>query len=295
MAETRLLGQAVVAALPAARFEDVDPAALDAVLGELWSEAQRQWPGVVLDPELWGAGVAQRISGDGDLFTSLRALETSDLLLALACAEGDDTAATHLSKLVDGLAAGLRRAGAGAAQIDDLLAELKLRLLQPAPDGRITLLQYGARARLARWLRVAAMRDYNATRRQPETLDDSRLAELLVTGSGPELGAFHHAFKVAVADAFRESIRALGDKDRDVLRHHLLERLSVDRIGALYDVHRSTAARWLVSIRDALHTSTRSILCSQLQLSDSEFEAAMQVVLSGLTYSIGSELDERTP
>lgn len=279
-----------MAALGPVRCAGVDPVVLDAALGQLWSGAQRQWPDVELDATVWTAAIAKRVSPEGDLLPAIRALETSDLLLVLACAHRDDAAARELSSIIDQLGPGLRRAGATASLVDDLLGELKLRLFRPASDGRLTLLQYGARAKLARWLRVAVMRDYNATHRQLDTQDDSRLAELLVTATGPDLRAFHHSFKGAVSGAFRDAVRSLSDKDRAVLRHHLVEELSVDRIGALYDVHRSTAARWLVSIRTQLHHSTRESLCTRLQLSDSEFESAMQVVLSGLSYSIGSEL-----
>ena len=97
-------------------------------------------------------------------------------------------------------------------------------------------------------------------------------------------------FREEFRAAFGEALRSLSDRDRVILRHHLIDRLSIDRIGQLYDVHRSTAARWLSSIRDQIHARTQDEFRVRLGLAPADFQSLMALVLSQLSYSIGADL-----
>lgn len=103
-------------------------------------------------------------------------------------------------------------------------------------------------------------------------------------------GGLRMRFRGEFRAAFGEALRSLSDKDRVILRHHLLDRLSIDRIGQLYDVHRSTAARWLANIREQIHERTQEEFRVRLGLEPADFESLMAMVLSQLSYSIGREL-----
>ena len=272
------------------RVATVDTSALEAALSRLWAAAQRAWPTVQVASTDWARAVADRVPSEGALLPALAKLETGDLLLALGCAQGQRPALVAFETVLQSLRPALERAGAESALVDDLLAQLRARLLVAPETGTPKILQYGARARLSGWLRVAVMRDFGAHAKRRRHDDDAELEALLVSGGDPELDELRHRFRAEFRAAFGEALRGLKDKERGVLRLHLIDRLSIDRIGALHGVHRSTAARWLVDIRGQLYARTQDEFRARLGLAPDEFESLMAMVLSQLTYSVGGDL-----
>ncbi|MBV1860496.1 MAG: sigma-70 family RNA polymerase sigma factor [Nannocystaceae bacterium] len=289
MREARGMAHALLQALDSPT-EKVDADALCEVLEELWSAAQGQWPGVSIDGGMWVAALAERLPSGASIVSGLRALESSDLYLVLGCAQGQRKALAGFGEVLASLRPVLIRAGATDAGVDDLLAQLQARLLV-APQGIAPkVLQFGARARLASWLRVAAIRDFGAQTKAKRPDDAAELEALLVSTADPELEELRMRFREEFRAAFGEALRSLSDRDRVILRHHLIDRLSIDRIGQLYDVHRSTAARWLSSIRDQIHARTQDEFRVRLGLAPADFQSLMALVLSQLSYSIGADL-----
>jgi len=264
--------------------------ALEALLQVKLQEAREAWPGVEVEPETWAAAVGERLDPEAPLLEALGRIETRDLYLVLGCVAQQRPALEAFDRQLELLRPALQRAGATSTLIDDLLAQLRARLLV-APEGTPPkVLQYGGRARLGSWLRVAAMRDYGAQANRRPADDDAELEALLVSTGDPELEELRQRFRNEFRGAFGVALRALDERDRAILRHHLLDRLSIDRIGALYDVHRSTAARWLVDIRGRLYARTQEEFRVRLGLAAGEFDSLMAMVLSQLTYSVGREL-----
>ncbi len=283
------MGHALLQAVasPAAK---VDADALCDVLEELWSAAQGRWPGVSIDAATWVAALAERLPPETPIVEGVRALESSDLYLVLGCVQGQRKALDGFRSVLESLRPALMRAGAVDVVVDDLLAQLQARLLV-APEGTTPkVLQFAARARLASWLRVAAIRDFGATVKAERHDDDAELEALLVSGGEPELEELRMRFRGEFRAAFGEALAGLSEKDRLILRHHLIDRLSIDRIGQLYDVHRSTAARWLAGIRDQIYTRTQEEFRVRLGLAPADFQSLMALVLSQLTYSVGRDL-----
>lgn len=289
---TCAMAQVLLGALPADRAAGADVAALEGALRGMWGRARETWPGLVVGQVSWVTAIAERLASAGPLVEALDRIEADDLYLVLGCGSGAVAALRAFDTQLESLRPALRRAGADATTIDDVLAQLRARLLVAAEGTPPKVLQYQARAKLGSWLRVAAMRDYGALakKRQPE--DDAELEALLVSTADPELEELRQRFRTEFRVAFSVALAALDDKDRAVLRLHLVDRLSIDRIGALYDVHRSTAARWLVDIRDRLYAETRDQFRARLGLAPAEFDSMMALVLSQLTYSVGRDLEE---
>ena len=278
----------VVLAASGDRQADVD--ALESLLQAKLHEARAAWPGVEVDAEVWAAAVGDRLAPGVGVLEAIRRIEGRDLYLVLGCVRGQRAALAAFDGQLEALRPVLQRAGATSTLVDDLLAQLRARLLV-APEGTPPkVLQYGARARLGSWLRVAAMRDYRAQANRRPTDDDAELEALLVSTGDPELEELRQRFRSEFRGAFGAALQALDERDRAILRHHLLDRLSIDRIGALYDVHRSTAARWLVDIRGRLYARTQEEFRQRLGLAAGEFDSLMAMVLSQLTYSVGREL-----
>jgi len=65
-----------------------------------------------------------------------------------------------------------------------------------------------------------------------------------------------------------------------------MERLSIDQIGALYHLHRATAARRVVKAREALLTATRTALAARLGLTTEQLESVLQLIASRMDASV---------
>jgi RNA polymerase sigma-70 factor (ECF subfamily) len=80
--------------------------------------------------------------------------------------------------------------------------------------------------------------------------------------------------------AFAEAVALLPARDRNLLRFHLIDRLGIDQIAAIYHVHRATAARRLACARGALVASTRARLRCQLAIDTTELASVMRLIES---------------
>ena len=110
---------------------------------------------------------------------------------------------------------------------------------------------------------------------------------------GPELRVVEREHREHVKAAFHTAIESLSATDRGILRLHLLERLSIDEIAALHDVHRATAARWLVRIRQHIGEHTREDLRARLRLDAAELDSLLRAVDSRIDLSLSRVLGGR--
>jgi RNA polymerase sigma-70 factor, ECF subfamily len=99
----------------------------------------------------------------------------------------------------------------------------------------------------------------------------------------PELARLRAHYGDQFKQAFGDAFASLSKRDRTILRHRFADGLDIDAIGAIYGVHRSTAARWLHQIRVRLREETFANLAALLAVSIDE--------LSSVLRFIGSELD----
>lgn len=91
-----------------------------------------------------------------------------------------------------------------------------------------------------------------------------------VLASDVEVFQIRADYQSVLKDSFQCAVTARSDKDRTVLRLHVIDGLSIDVIGVVYDVHRATVALWLVRIRDELHDRTRRELMARVRIADAE-------------------------
>jgi RNA polymerase sigma-70 factor len=66
------------------------------------------------------------------------------------------------------------------------------------------------------------------------------------------------------------------------LRLHHIDGWTIDRLAAVYQVARSTAAAWLHGAREKLLEATRADLCARLRLAPAELESLMRALETGL-------------
>jgi RNA polymerase sigma-70 factor (ECF subfamily) len=114
-----------------------------------------------------------------------------------------------------------------------------------------------------------------------------------VLADQPELNYLKQHYRAPVQAAIVAALEALPDRDRVLLRLHLSEGMSIDRLGAMYAVNRATAARWLAAARRTLLQSARAGIQKALRVSDTECDSILKLVRSQLDLSITAHLRSR--
>ena len=277
--------------------------ALEPALGRVMERAAAGLRGEAPSPEELLPHLARLLPEpreDEDLPAVLQRLRIEDLSLAWACLRGDAEAVAELERqyfhVVD---AALAQIPDAAAQSAEIKQQLRDRLfVAPGKDGRPRIAQYSGRGDIRSWLRVAAIRcALNHLQRQGRevALSDEALAGLAAPGQDAELDLLKRRYRAEFKRAFEGALAALGSRDRNLLRYHYLERLNIDQIGAIHEVHRTTVARWLGRTRETLLAETRRLLMEQLRIERGEFESIMRLIESQLDASIARFLDTVVP
>jgi RNA polymerase sigma-70 factor (ECF subfamily) len=97
-----------------------------------------------------------------------------------------------------------------------------------------------------------------------------------------DLPRYIEVFSAALERAFG----VLEARDRNLLRLHHVDGLTLDRLGALFQVHRATVARWLAQARSRIFEEVESEVKRTLKLSPSEFQSMLGLVRSYLDASL---------
>jgi RNA polymerase sigma-70 factor (ECF subfamily) len=259
----------------------------DEVTARWLTDARAAWPSITLDDAAFVAAVRAVLPAGATVDQAL-ALHAADLWLARACATGDPAAlAAFEQNYLAPLTGVLARSGLDADQIDEVKQELRRKLLvSDAEPPRIA--EYSGRADLRTWVRTAAIRagiDLIRKRRDLP-VEDEELAVLPAVADDPELAHMKDRYRDELRAAIGEAIAQLPPRDRLLLRYHYVDGFSIDRIGAIYQVHRATAARWVNAARDALADQTHRLLGAQLGVTPSQLRSIARMVESQLDLSI---------
>jgi RNA polymerase sigma-70 factor (ECF subfamily) len=256
---------------------------------ELFAEAARAHPRIALRPERFAAHVAEKLVAVGH--TDPRALRTTDLFLARAAADRDPQAILVLEHETFGeVEAAYRRFQNLAFTLDDLKQRLREKLILVDPPGVLAFAGTGA---LRGWVRAAALHmllnaSQRETREQPT--DDELMDDVIGADPGAESAYLKLACRAEFEEAFGAALASLADRDRGLLRHAYVDGRNVDEIGAVYGVHRATAARWIASARTELVDRTRANLIRRLAISDAEARSIIANALSGVGSMLISKL-----
>jgi RNA polymerase sigma-70 factor (ECF subfamily) len=235
-------------------------AATDSGWREAYEAARRAWPAVTVSFDRFVAhggevGFSPAAAGDPD------AAHAADLFLACACGDGDRPAIDALEERYMGPTRfSLKRIDARPEFIDDVMQELRSKLLLP-PEPRI--LRYGGRGPLLAWIRVAASRiaidllravrdDVQRDARDPDALER--------VDFGPEVQLLRAAYRESFQDAVAAALAGLTPKDRNLLRRHLIARMTLEEIAGPYGVHPATIARRLMALREQIAVAVRDRL-----------------------------------
>jgi RNA polymerase sigma-70 factor, ECF subfamily len=267
----------------AARFSD--SAALEPVLAKLVADARAAWPKLELDEALFIEHVAGRAAAD----TELGALHAADLYLAFGCALGEPLALEAFEQAVLAKV----RATLKPEQADDVTQRLRMKLFVRQGEAPPGIWTYSGKGPLVHWLRASAVRvTQDLARRggQEVATSDEMLADTPALAADPELQLFKGRYAKEFKAAFQEALATLTPKEQNLLRLQIIDGLSPDEIGRLYQTHRTTVWRWLNQCRQALQQKTRQLLASRVPANDSELSSLMNAVHSQLDVSLSRVL-----
>lgn len=247
--------------------------------------ARAAWPQITLQDEVFDAYVAEREAPASPE-------RAADLFVACAASRGDGAAIAALEARYFGdLARALAKTGLDAADVAEVLQQLRAFLFVKTGDAPPRIVEYKGRGDLGGWLRVTAVRLGSKLRRKTKRevpLDDGGAAMLDGPGLDPEVGYLKEAYRAQFAEAFKEALRALPARERLLLQQHLLDGLSIDEIGGLHGVHRATAARWVSKAKDDLLADARERFAARVGVSKRECDSVLRMVESRLDVTLRS-------
>jgi RNA polymerase sigma-70 factor (ECF subfamily) len=245
---------------------------------ELAQRGRAAWPGIELTDAQLAAHLAR---------LELPAEPHEDLYLACACALGDPAAiAAFESGVLVHVGSFVGRIDASPQFVDEIRQTLRHRLLVARSDGPPRIADYAGRGPLGAWVRVAAVRAAIDLRREGQGVGQASMAPAISRELSPEVQLLRARYQTHYEDALRAALATLDAKERNLLRMHVVDGLTVDRIGLVYQVHRATAARWVQSVRAKLLDHIYRSLGERLQLSKTELDSLTALVHSQLRVSL---------
>jgi RNA polymerase sigma-70 factor (ECF subfamily) len=212
-----------------------------------------------------------------------------DLLLAGASAAGDPLAIAALNRHVEALAPALRRVGVDGDDLADLLQELREWLFVGDGSGP-RIRSYSGRGSIAGWLRVVAIRRAHRARAAQKRTVAPEILDLQPPGLDVELDYLKQAYRSHFSAALRSAIAELPRRERNLLRLHVSDRLTIDQLAAVYHLHRATVARQLAAARQSVVERMRAELAQRLQVDTEELESVLRLIASNIEVSLASAL-----
>lgn len=230
------------------------------LLEEAARSAAAAFPGVKLAPEVFVAHVRERLEGgkpDG--------LHLEDLYLACACLHRDKAAwraldKLHLSRIRDFVA----RVDSSPAFADEVRQRLSEKLLHDDDGGAGKLSLYTGKGPLGGWIRVAAVREAQNMRRGAKHAVDPSDVALASPEADPEVQLLKRKYAREFKEAFTTVLASISQDERNVLRLHYLDGLTIEEVGKAYNVSRATAARWLADAKSKIVGEVQTALQTKL-------------------------------
>jgi RNA polymerase sigma-70 factor (ECF subfamily) len=254
---------------------------LGAPLGALLEVARAAWPEIRLRDEDFVRFLAERLAPPS-LASDLAKLHGSDLFVTCGCANGDAAALASLEAcFISTLPRSLRRIDPSSAFIDEVVQSVRRRLLLGEGGRKPRILDYTGRGSLSGWLRVLAMRTAQNQRKavwRERGLDTADEHDLVAGAVDAEQALMKGQLREHFQSAFCRALDSLSAEDRNLLRLHVVDGLSIDRLAPMFLIHRSTAARRIERVRWLLNNQIRQDLADAAGIPQSEMDSALKLV-----------------
>jgi RNA polymerase sigma-70 factor (ECF subfamily) len=258
--------------------------------------AREEHPGLQLQATDFAAYVAHRLPGYGAVEVELARLHAADLFLAMGCAEGDPHAVRTFDRdflpLADAAGRKLRLDDAGC---DELRQQVRMKLLVGSAETPPKIANFAGTGALRSWVYATALRtglnELRRIGRAPVPAGDEQLLVAMPdSGDDQELRYMKALYQNEFKRAFKAAIASLEDRLANVLRHYYLDDMTLEEIGRLYRVHKTTVMRWVNRAHALLEAETKRGMIEHLQLQPSEVESVLRLIQSGIQLGLHSVL-----
>ncbi len=106
----------------------------------------------------------------------------------------------------------------------------------------------------------------------------------------PEDALMKERYRGDFQRALAEALERLPDRDRLLLKLHLVNGVSVEKVGQMFSVSQPTASRWLAAAREAVREDMKKTLGARLGTTSGEVSSLAGMVASQLELSISMVL-----
>jgi RNA polymerase sigma-70 factor (ECF subfamily) len=272
-----------------ARSRFADTARLEAELVKLRDRARTTYPDIAVDDATFASELARRLGATADL-EQLARVRADHVYLAIACAAGDEPAIRRFeAEFLDEVDATATRLHATRDQLDELRSFVRRILLVTEPTRPAALREYSGRGDLRSYLRVIATRELVRVigkARREVAIDTDSFLDKLSPASSPITSYVRDRYRADVDAAIRAALGELPDDARALLRYSIIDGWTVDRIGALFGIHRTTAARRVAAARELLGEGIRAQLSARLAIPIEEVDSVVRLVQSRIDVSL---------
>lgn len=254
---------------------------------QAWSRATAAWPNFDVTPQAFATHLLCVFDPEGAISDQLEACCADDLMLCVACLQGNERAVRAFEAEYGAVMLRAARRS-GTHEASDVVQAMRERLFVGASPKLAT---FRGAAPLGRWLRVACQRlaiDFSRKAGHALEFEDQKIAGAVNEDLHDNLlkGEYRAAFRAA----FEDAMSSLEPKGRTLLRLHLLHGSSIDELATMNNVHRATAARWLAKAREDVRDATRRGLAARLGANHGELDSIMALIGSRLDVTITRHL-----
>jgi RNA polymerase sigma-70 factor (ECF subfamily) len=244
--------------------------------------ARAEAAGHAFDRSSFVASIERHAEASGDPVDYLKTARAEDLALAHACARGDQAALATFEKLYFGeIDRALLKVKKGSVDRDDFAQRIRERLFV-ATDGKSPRIEsYAGQGDLRTWFRVAMTRALinEATRpNRDDPTEDEELAAMPAQNADPELELLRRKYTEEFKASFARALSSMEARDKAILGYVFVQKLGIDALAEVYDIHRATAARWVQRAREGLVAGVRADLEANLRVQKSELESILRLV-----------------
>lgn len=265
-------------------------------LTALIASARAAYPEVDVDSQAFAAHLGRHVGGEP---SALATVQGASLYLAFSCGLGDAKAiATFRAQFGSDIDRALAKAQSTGIGQDELRQSVEVKLFAGGKDGAPHILKYSGRGSLQGWVRVVVTRmviDRLRSHAAEETPVELSVADALGDhGLDPALQLLRARYRDDVHAAIEDAFAQLTSKERRLLRGAVVQGLATDDLGALFGVHRTTAARWVDKAQQRLLELTHTQLGDRLGSEDETVRGLVALVRSQLDVSVARLLESVT-
>ncbi len=273
--------------------------AVESSLQHALSLAHRAHPNIPVADDVFVRALAHHMGKELANREAVANIHVEDLYLACACAAGMDCAISTYRRRVEHLVTAIaRRFDTDSSFVDDVLQLLMQKVLVRDGEREPRIPDYSGQGALDAWTRIAATRvaiDLQRRNRVWSNASDEGILDAILPHEDAELEFARGRYLDEVNAAFSDAFAQLSPRERNVLRLHLLEGLNIERIGAIYHVHRSSVARWITRAKGEVLAESSRLLGQRLGASASEVRSLIKLVHSQAELHLSAVLAEPNP